>query len=119
MSAGDQALTKKQKQSPQLPWWVELLFVQVGLPDDWLAPVLRSGKDTRKFIRERKRSMSYALLAIAALLYFDPIIKEARIHNQCVEDSKALISEKISSQNKLDKDALSAWANNFCNGGDF
>ena len=28
---------KKDLSDKKLPWWVELLFVQIGLPDKWLA----------------------------------------------------------------------------------
>ena len=27
-----------------LPWWVELLFVQIGLPDKWLIKILKAKK---------------------------------------------------------------------------
>ena len=32
------------KKDKSLPWWVELLFVQIGLPDKWLIKVLKSKK---------------------------------------------------------------------------
>ena len=28
----------------RLPWWVELLFVQIGLPDKWLIKILKTKK---------------------------------------------------------------------------
>ena len=34
---------KKQKDK-DLPWWVELLFVQIGLPDSLLIKILKSKK---------------------------------------------------------------------------
>ena len=35
-----------------LPWWVELLFVQIGLPDKWLIKILKSKKATFQFIKD-------------------------------------------------------------------
>ena len=34
----------KKKKNAKLPWWVELLFVQIGLPDKLLIKVLKTKK---------------------------------------------------------------------------
>ena len=34
----------KKKNSKDLPWWVELLFVQIGLPDKFLIKILKTKK---------------------------------------------------------------------------
>ena len=34
----------KKKNSKDLPWWVELLFVQIGLPDKLLIKILKTKK---------------------------------------------------------------------------
>ena len=34
----------KKKKAKDLPWWVELLFVQVGLPDKLLIKILKAKK---------------------------------------------------------------------------
>ena len=39
LKASSNSNNKKEK---SLPWWVELLFVQIGLPDKWLIKILKS-----------------------------------------------------------------------------
>ena len=34
----------KKKKDKDLPWWVELLFVQIGLPDKLLIKILKTKK---------------------------------------------------------------------------
>ena len=38
----------------RLPWWVELLFVQIGLPDNWLIKILKTKKITLDFYKEKQ-----------------------------------------------------------------
>jgi len=33
--------TSKNNKDKNLPWWVELLFVQIGLPDNLLIKILK------------------------------------------------------------------------------
>jgi len=40
----------KKKKDKDLPWWVELLFVQIGLPDKLLIKILKTKKKTQKFL---------------------------------------------------------------------
>ena len=40
----------KKKKDNNLPWWVELLFVQVGLPDNLLIKILKIKKKAKEFI---------------------------------------------------------------------
>ena len=35
----------KKKTDKNLPWWVELLFVQIGLPDKLLIKILKAKKN--------------------------------------------------------------------------
>ena len=41
----------KKKKDKNLPWWVELLFVQIGLPDKLLIKILKSKKTSKEFIK--------------------------------------------------------------------
>ena len=43
-----------QTNQKRLPWWVELLFVQIGLPDKWLIKILKSKKIHLIFTMRRK-----------------------------------------------------------------
>ena len=37
----------KRKKDQLLPWWVELLFVQIGLPDKFLIKILKTKKNAK------------------------------------------------------------------------
>ena len=39
----------KKKKDKDLPWWVELLFVQIGLPDKLLIKILKAQKTSKEF----------------------------------------------------------------------
>ena len=39
----------KKKKDKDLPWWVELLFVQIGLPDKLLIKILKAKKNLKNF----------------------------------------------------------------------
>ena len=44
----------KKKKNKDLPWWVELLFVQIGLPDKLLIKILKAKKTSKEFIKNEK-----------------------------------------------------------------
>ena len=46
---------KKRKKDKDLPWWIELLFVQIGLPDKLLIKILKTKKKAKEFINNDKR----------------------------------------------------------------
>ena len=45
---------QKKKRDKDLPWWVELLFVQIGLPDKLLIKILKAKKTSKEFIKNEK-----------------------------------------------------------------
>ena len=47
----------KKKNDKNLPWWVELLFVQIGLPDKLLIKILKTNKNFKEFIKNDKKSL--------------------------------------------------------------
>jgi len=47
----------KKKTNKDLPWWVELLFVQIGLPDKLLIKILKAQKTSKDFIKNDKKSI--------------------------------------------------------------
>ena len=52
--------TKKKKEQ-DLPWWVELLFVQIGLPDKLLIKILQTKKKAKELINNDKKSRKLRL----------------------------------------------------------
>ena len=41
----------KKKKDKELPWWVELLFVQIGLPDKLLIKILKAKKTSKNLLK--------------------------------------------------------------------
>ena len=46
----------EKKKDKELPWWVELLFVQIGLPDKLLIKILKTKKTSKEFIKNEKKA---------------------------------------------------------------
>ena len=44
----------KKKRDKDLPWWVELLFVQIGLPDKLLVKILKAKRNSKELIKNEK-----------------------------------------------------------------
>ena len=47
----------KKKKDKNLPWWVELLFVQIGLPDKLLIKLLKAKKKSKELMKSDKKSI--------------------------------------------------------------
>ena len=107
----------KKKKEKDLPWWVELLFVQIGLPDKFLIKILNAKKKSKELVKNEKNSLLIFLFIIISLAYFYPIIKVAKNKLDCVEISKNYI---IKNKNliQINKKELKMLSTNFCNGGE-
>ena len=81
----------KKKKNKDLPWWVELLFVQVGLPDKLLIKILKAKKTSNEFIKNEKKSIIIFLFVITTLAYFYPVIKHAKNKLDCEAIAKNYI----------------------------
>ena len=107
----------KKFKDKSLPWWVELLFVQIGLPDKLLLKILKAKKNTKELIKNNKKSLLTFLFIIASLAYFYPIIKYAKNKLDC-----EAIAENYFIKNKnmdqINKRELKMLSTNFCNGGE-
>ena len=109
------ANSKKKKEN--LPWWVELLFVQIGLPDGLLIKILKAKKESKEFLKNEKKSLIKLLILMTTLAYFYPVIKNAKIKLECVASAKNYIvkNKNIIGINKRELKMLST---NFCHGGE-
>ena len=114
MSTSEQS---KKKKDAKLPWWVELLFVQIGLPDKLLIKVLKTKKRLKETIKNEKKSLLTFLFVITSLTYFYPLIKQAKNQLNCEAIAKNYI---IKNKNiiGLDTRELKMLSTNFCYGGE-
>jgi len=109
--------SKKKKKDKNLPWWVELLFVQIGLPDKFLIKILNAKKKSKELVKNDKKVLLTFLLTIITLAYFYPVIKHAKSKLDCEAIAKNYIikNKNITGINKRELKMLST---NFCYGGE-
>ena len=110
------ARNSNNKSDKSLPWWVELLFVQIGLPDKWLIKILNSKKNITELLKNEKRFIFTFLFILAGLTYFLPVVKYSKSKLECESISKSYILEN-KNLNKINKKQLGMLSTNFCNGG--
>ena len=107
----------KKNKDKELPWWVELLFVQIGLPDKLLIKILKSQKTSKEFIKNDKKSIIIFLFVITTLAYFYPVIKHAKNKLDCEAIAKNYI---IKNKNTIgiNNREIKMLSTNFCYGGE-
>jgi len=106
----------KKKKDTRLPWWVELLFVQIGLPDKLLIKILKANKDSKELIKNNKKSLITFFFITASLAYFYPIIKHSKNKLDCEAIAKNYII-KNKNLNRINNNELKMLSTNFCYGG--
>ena len=107
----------KKKNDKDLPWWVEFLFVQIGLPDKLLIKILKAKKTSKEFIKNDKKSIIIFLFVITTLAYFYPVIKHAKNKLDCEAVAKNYIVENKNTIG-INKRELKMLSINFCYGGE-
>ena len=105
-----------KKDEKSLPWWVELLFVQIGLPDKWLIKVLKSKKLCSELIKNERKLIVIFLFVLAGLTYFYPVVKLSKNRLDCEDIAKNYIIDNKNLMN-INSKQLRMLSTNFCNGG--
>ena len=106
----------KKVKNQDLPWWVELLFVQIGLPDQLLIKILKTKKNAKELIKNDKKSLIILFFVVSILAYFYPIVKHTKNKLDCEAIAKNYI---INNKNLagINKRQLKMLSTNFCYGG--
>ena len=110
------ARSNRQKDK-SLPWWVELLFVQIGLPDKFLITILKSNKKLKDFIKNENKSIITFLFVLTVLAYFYPVVRQSKNKLECQTIAKDYINEN-KDLIKITSRELRMLSTNFCNGGE-
>ena len=105
------------KKDKPLPWWVELLFVQIGLPDKWLIKFLKTKKKSSELIQNEKRLIVIFLFIFGCLAYFYPVVKYSKTKLDCEYNAQNYIRVN-KNLTKINRGQLKMLTTNFCNGGD-
>ena len=107
----------KKKNDKDLPWWVELFFVQIGLPDKLLIKILKTKKKAKELINNDKKSVITVLFLITTFAYFYPVIKHAKNKLDCEAVDKNYI---VKNKNTIgiNKREIKMLSTNFCYGGE-
>ncbi len=113
LNASTNSNNNKEK---SLPWWVELLFVQIGLPDKLLIKVLRSKKKYTELLKNEKKLIIIILFVLAGFTYFYPLIKYSKNIIECENNAQNYIVNNNNLMN-INRKQLRMLSTHFCNGG--
>ena len=109
--------SENSKKKKDLPWWVELLFVQIGLPDNLLIKILKAKKKSQEFMKNDKKFLFTILFIFISIAYFYPVVKHSKNKLNCEATAKKYIIENKNIM-KINNKELKMLSTNFCYGGE-
>ena len=109
--------SKKKMGKDHLPWWVEFLFVQIGLPDNLLIKILKAKKKSKELIKNDKKSLLILSFIVITWVYFYPVIKHTKNKLDCEAIAKNYIIQNKNLR-QINKRELKMLSTNFCYGGE-
>ena len=107
----------KKKKDKDLPWWVELLFVQLGLPESLLVKILKAKKKSIELFKNDKNLLINLFFVIVTLTYFYPVVKHAKNKLDCEKNARNYIIKNKNTK-RLNKREVKMISTNFCYGGE-
>ena len=107
----------KNLKDKSLPWWVELLFIQIGLPDKFLIKILKTKKNLKEIIINDKNLIFTFLFLLTVSTYFYPVIKQSKNKLECETIARSYLIENKNLTN-ITRKQLRMLSTNFCNGGE-
>ena len=110
------SINKNNKKDKPLPWWVEILFVQIGLPDKLLIKILKTKKIVSEIVKTEKKSLIFFLFIFTSLAYLFPIVKYSKTKLDCQNIANNYIREN-KNLSTIKRKELRMLSTNFCNGG--
>ena len=110
-------LKKSKGKGQDLPWWVELLFVQIGLPETLLRNWLKTKLIVSDHVNNQKKKYAISIFTLGIIAFISPLVQESIYKNSCVRETKILLKNNIKSQGNKNIKSYSVSVNH-CNGGD-
>ena len=107
----------KRKKDSDLPWGVELLFVQLGLPDSLIVKILKAKKKSKELFKNDKNLLINLFFVIVTLTYFYPVVKHAKNKLNCEKNARNYIVKNKNTK-RLNKREVKMISTNFCYGGE-
>ena len=108
--------SNSNKNQSKLPWWVELLFVQIGLPDSWLSKYLKKKKKVLFFIDENKKYIVYSVILFSTIIYIFPVVKYTSSSSSCIDKTTKYLKSNNYNRSNNDID-INSLAVGYCHGG--
>ncbi len=106
------AVSSKRTKGERLPWWVELFFVQIGLPEKLLLKLLNIQKRTKGHFSDNFNAYKIIGLISILTIYTYPLIKQSKNENTCVRQTLKVLKTKSASSISPISEAV-----NYCKGG--